>query len=91
MVEECTCGHYRVDHDLSADQCEQCVCVKFRLSRLVDLRAVLTALAALLAIQDMPEDELGTYPEGMLTEIADEAWEQARNAVKAAKRGAKRI
>ena len=91
MVEECTCGHYRADHGLSADRCGECVCLKFRFGRLVHIRDVHEALVELLRIQDMPEDELDGYPEGLLTEIADEAWEQARNAVKQAKGKVKRI
>ena len=41
MVEECICSHYRADHSLNADQCAQCGCRKFRLGKLVDVRAQL--------------------------------------------------
>ena len=46
MVEECVCGHYRADHDLNADWCKRCPCVKFRLGRLVDIQSQLKAIIA---------------------------------------------
>lgn len=44
-------------------------------------RRLFYALRDLLRIQDMPMDELDTYPEGLLTEIVNEAWEEGRLAL----------
>ena len=64
----------------TSNSCRGCACGRAEPDMETQL-FVFEALRDLLDIQDMPEDELGSYPEGMLTEIADEAWEKGRQAI----------
>ncbi|KKM90215.1 hypothetical protein LCGC14_1240950 [marine sediment metagenome] len=69
MVEECVCGHYRADHDLNADWCKRCECVKFRLGRLVDIHLVLRNLvqfckAAQMNFRELDEADKALTPGG---------------------------